>query len=50
MSLKQVLEGTEGALPVRPPVGAFAALLVEWKRAQQKKNETEVDQPTLKSA
>jgi hypothetical protein len=50
MSLKQVPAGTEGTQATHTPVGAFAALLVEWKLAQQKTDETEDDQPTLKSA
>jgi hypothetical protein len=49
MTVTQVTDDHAGAKMMPTPVGAFAALLVEWKLAQSA-SDTKADQPTLKSA
>jgi hypothetical protein len=54
VNVTAVMEDNAGAKSATSSVGsgAFAALLVEWKLAQsaQGVNDTDADQPTLKSA
>jgi hypothetical protein len=54
LEVKWVLGEDAGAQTTFAPigVGAFAALLIEWKLAQQRASdsETQAEQPTLKSA
>lgn len=49
MQVKPTVENNAGAHTVSTPVGAFAALLVEWKLAQRA-SDTESERATLKSA